>query len=946
MKKIITVIFFLYILITMVSASEEMLFHELESFTSQGHVEVKTHYPNWYKGVPSAGKMMRFYRGSAEKEIMIQKAGLYDVFIRVLKRKNYTFQFSISDGKNFIFTEQNPSVTEETSSFVWYKLTTELLPGKVQLKIRNDSDLMIEIDCIVLVQSSRKYTPNVSDFFAPLYVQVKSESDKPFFLQMFGRLPRAPWSVGYHNISKNGIFHGITAGTNSEADMLRKNESSPWVNIAPLLGELGENLLIFSAMTNFKDLHKEADFTIYFSSTKSMDGLIGQLKRSGVGCGLRCKLNISEKRVVSAKEESRADLKRAENLGPMPGRVPQKFPIGTGISISPCIDEIEIVKNELETLRLLGINMLRCDISFLKSGLFKQYGFNHIFAAHTISYLAKNQGCLSTFRIDYEKELERLAGVLKENAADDKVVYYGLWDEPSYPLEHVLNCPECKNAFPKFLKEKNVALENPILTDDKNNAENYYWTVRYRNYILTEFFKKASTVMHKTIPNLPTGVNIANAVFKNMMNDGCDWFEMDRSGAVFYHWSEDWLNQQTSFQLCGYLIDLMRSSTAGKIPLGIYNVLSRTPWEIEAKAFSELGHGVNALQFFNYGPHYAANSDFNSQRSEIYAPIKSVAYTIGAVDDEIIQAPPMLGDVALLYSTVSDIWNMQEDNLRGCERSLLYLLLRHAGLRSDILYEGDLALNLSKYRVLFIVASHLETKSLQIILDWVKNGGSLYLLPGSLMFDQYNQPLDFDFPRGRMTVQPKGDYHVRRLDKSPWISSVVYNGEEIPVIYVKQELYGKNVLFKNKDGTPAVIREDYGKGNITAFGFFPGHAYVAGGKHEGIAAGTRKYFSCFSYKAAPRKMLRRLFGKSVVPYVETDNYLVEANILDHETKILLVTANWFGKKQQVTFTVNGVFGTIISVKRGSDLKVFEEDSKTKITLEIEVGDIIIMEKKK
>ncbi len=902
------------------AAPEGTLFIEAEKFTLPQKGEVVKHYPQWYTGVPSGGSMMRLVRGGTGTEFAIPAAGEYEISLRMLRSKQQSaFKMTVSS-EVFEFTKDSKARTEKDSSFIWLTVAVKLPEGKSTLTLNKSGSDRLEFDCVVIAPAGKNYEPRINDFFAPFYVQVKSDDDTQFYLHLWGRLPRAPWGIGHFNINKDGIFAGVQAGTKAPAAILKKGDSSPWINIAPYLTEMGVSKLLFYAITSYPRMHENSAFTLYFSTTSSMEGLVATLNRQGKGAGMRLGVDLENRRIIDPADEIRKSMEYARNAGEMPGKRPVRFPVGTGLWLDPELDSEALLNGELEILRSLGLNMLRCDYGFHTSGLFDEYGFKHRFDAFSIFYLARPAGCLSSLRPDFDQVITGRAG----RAQKDKTAIYLLMDEPSFSLEHVLKCQACQAGFGPYLKQQNIEFADPKVTGEKSNPVMYYWTVRYRNHILTEFFRRASDLM----PGLPTGVNIANALFSNMMEDGCDWFELFGSGALRKGWGEDWINQSTSFQLSGYLLEVLRAACRSKnVPYGIYNILHRTPWEIEAKAFTEIGHGIDSMQFFDYGPEYAKNGDFTSRRSEIYPTLKSIAYTVGGVDEELAAGVPARGDMAMLYSTVSDIWNMGKGNPRGRERAFMYLLLRHTGYRTDVIYEGDLKNELDKYRILYVGETHVFRDTYDRIMDWVKKGNALYLAPGAMGFDEYNRPL---WERGKITIQEKGDFHSRRLDKSPKLGEAVFEDIKLPIILVKQDLVD-----------PAVVREQHGKGTVTMFGFLPGTAYVAGAKHEGsVVAGSERFFSCTSYPEGPRGMMEKLInGKKLI---SSDNYLVEANVLQSANNLLIAVANWNGKPVTVNITVDGIY-SVKSVKKGT-LSVVNEQDKTVIKLSVEAGDILYCQK--
>ena len=150
----------------------------------------------------------------------------------------------------------------------------------------------------------------------------------------------------------------------------------------------------------------------------------------------------------------------------------------------------------------------------------------------------------------------------------------------------------------------------------------------------------------------------------------------------------------------------------------------------------------------------------------------------GQFDDIIQQSPSQgasTGEVALYFSTAADAWmegcvygKMQthvldlpahvtlcvadlprmihaSDKDASCTtfwagKRGLYILLRHRGLRVDVINEDDVldGPTLAKYSTLYITDPHVSAAATTAIAGWVAAGGTLYATASGGLFDHAN----------------------------------------------------------------------------------------------------------------------------------------------------------------------------------------------------------------
>ncbi len=847
--------------------------------------------------------------------------------------------------------------------------------------------LMIFNFCAISIFAEiKKNTPPNS----PLYVKVKilPEQKTAIGIHISGRRPYRPWPVPRSNITSKGLFtdEGVNAGLGDKSTFLKSGEESPWVNIAPLLAATGDNRLQFCAVTGSVTtvpFPADANFTLSFSRTSGMDGLIKSFTRQGHGAGMLCMINLQHPdKITDDLQSSADDLKYAQADPEVPGRRPEKFSIGTALALDNEIVTPETIGNELQAMRLLNLNTLKCPPATAAASAFSDNGFR-LYYGGLRTYLTKIPDCQSS--IDYDKisnEVKKYAEELKKYGLTDKLCFINTRDEPGTVLEHFLKCKECSKQFVEFLKKSGITPESlkiknydeAVLQKDSSiNPYLYYYTMKFRNRTMADSFRAATEAINKELPGVPVLTNYSTELIWNMASRGADIFEIQRSGALTYGGTEDWCNWSGTYQLAGFQMAVMRAACR---PLnqkyGILNILvSRSPWEIQAKGFVETGHGVNSIRFFNYGPYYAPSNDQTSQRPEIYPPIKRFAAATGAVEDYLLNGNIPDGDAAMLYSITSDIWNLDGKKDRdapfGMERSYLYLLLKHIGCRTDILADEDIKREfLDKYKLLFIVDSHLPRAAITALSEWVKRGGTLYLGAGALQYDEFNRPLDLDnvlgIKRGKYQfVTAPGRPPFELLKVKP-LSNVNFSGGQIQVICGRENapvgLEGDFIA--GSAGTPSVYVQKCGSGRVISCGFFPALSYIqaaiiAKGKPVKLdlhaeddtpVVNIANFYSCRVYPETQRKLFAKILEYAACNVrLKTSDYLVESNLIDAPSAVIIALANWNGAERETVVTIKGypAFKRIYAILNKVELVKSITDT-TVLKIKVGPGDYIVAEK--
>ncbi len=828
--------------------------------------------------------------------------------------------------------------------WVWDKTEFDAQAGSFEIQLSKIRPVGVHgcgrnVDLLILTQNL-SYEPTILDLY-PFFVRIRAlpGQTRPVGIHVFGKRPYAPWYTPHANITKTGDKRGINTGLDKSDELLTAGQESPWVNLAPLLGYGGANQVNLYAIRQYGVLESEAFFAVDFSKTPSEAGLIRSVERTGSGDGLFFSVDLTDYSLITELDGSAADLARAQSVPETPGRLPRQFPFFTGMKLSKERSTAQAVDTENQALETIGIaGERRWPASF----------FFH---------LTDQPGCLS------QPNRDRIQNQMSESAQQFKSLYgdfsravsLNAMDEPGFEFSHIESCAHCQAGFNDYLKSLGVdnsdgklILNNQPDAPSLQEKQSYYYTRRYLNHIMTEMLRAGTEAAKETWTNVPVTVNFATETLSgNMAKRGLDWYEIFNSGALTFGWTEDWGGWSRTYQSNGYLVDAMRSACRQKgVPFGIYNVLSvGTAWEIQAKGFMEIGHGCRAMSFFNYGPHYAISSDTNSQRSEIYEGIKRLTFAVGAVEDA-LGGPNQLadglgntarGDVAALHSITCDLWHATKDNPFGRERVALNLLLRHCNVASDVLGEDELKSRLSQYNVLFAADSHVKRELVPILADWVRSGGVLYVSAGALERDEFDQPLGLleqlgvKRPEFQLEQSPgRPEFEMPNLKELGRAETPTAPG--LKIVCAKQ-------------GAPVQTREA-GRGKLVLVGFFPGISYFSEAKKV-----ADDNYTVVDFLAPGREFMEQVLkNANVRSRITTDNYRVEANLLESPRADLLVLSNWTGAPQTVSVcfpdganqyrSIRPTAGKLISVDSAQSI----ESTAVYVTVQIAAGDIIELSK--
>lgn len=804
-------------------------------------------------------------QGVATTKINVPAAGRYAVWVRhTVGRGNLRgpFRLRIMRGEEELatasFDEQAPeSDPAMIHRYDWSHFEADLPAGLLNLAIDKLSPLICssytrQIDCIALTTDT-EYQPDVQHWQPKVWLRVRlgPAETPPVYIHCFADHFRAPWYMHF-SLSKDG-FEQRVAPTPGRAVFLEAGEATPWCDITPAIHEdRGARLELRGAEKySYDEWLPQLDATFDFGTEPRDDAIVKSFHREGPGAGLVVLVPgvLSE----ATGDQLRRDTSyRDENVSlgatveqPQFGRRPERFPVILTMRMRPELFETGIREDEYAVAAQMGFTGTRDH----PDDLLRSFGFRD-FVAHPTSWQMEEQCYLQPLR---EKIVENIGKAAANWDQPPTVVM--ITDEPkARPLEHAVSCATCTERFRALLREEGVTLQElgvaawddvrPVVGADRSaHPVAYYWSQRLRAKAFADFLRLQTQECTKAFPGTPPAtVNFSDSTVYGvgMYRGGVDYFELFRTGALTMAWSEDWSNIASTYQCCGWNVELLDAAARDLgLPLGMYVISSygRTPLDVKLKAYSSLGRGVDVLQSFSYGPYYCGHEPGWYLNAPIYRAWSELCRETGAAEDLLVGAERVPSDVAFLYSTTTDIWTADECELYGHDRMHTYLALTHAQIPVEVLDEEDVTKGaLDRYRVLYLFGPNLKTEAAEAVAAWVRAGGTLHLGAGAAMADMYNRParpLDeaLGLERGEVELLENHVGPGRYLANLQPQGSVSFAAGEMTVLGLRQPIAmapstNVSLACPAEDGTPLHARVTCGEGMVFVAGFMPGLGYI------------------------------------------------------------------------------------------------------------------------
>jgi hypothetical protein len=801
--------------------------------------------------------------GTASAPVKITAAGDYRIWVRHNYHADRKGPFTLTVTKN------DKAISEKTFDlgaregvkdwlYVWDFVDVSLAPGNHQLTLtkhenQNCSGYVRNVDCL-LITTDKDTEPNHLEHGPQTWMRVTLGDvyEKPVQVHIFADHYRAPW-YGHWHLSKAGTVNGLRY---IKANALQNGESSPWCNITPMLYQDTGAILNITARHTYYNQADRLQAKFEFATAADENSIVRTMHIDAEPNGL---IVVMPPNLVSEENLDRFKIDRefAEATGkiadaydwPTIGKKPEKIPFYISATVggySTPVDQ-EIMDREWKTLDYFGFSNRDPDKPTL----------------HGKIWLGKNQ---SFCQPDVEK-MRANAAVHAQHFAEsgkkiEDVTFCMLTDEPTgQPSEFMVKDPAYHAAFRAWLKGKlgktpaDLLVENwdqvvPVLESERDDHPAlHYFTQQFRTRALGDFMATQREILAEAYgrDDIPTLVNFSDgAVYTaNLYSQGVDYFELLDSDDQNAIWSEDWSNGASSYQCAAFNVDLMRAAARDREQtLGHFLIAyaGRKGWDIKTKAASETARGIRIWQAYSYGVPWGTHAggptwDNHTIYStpEIWDDLSEVVREIGGAEDLLVDAEPLPAEVALLYSSSTDIWTMKKNFAYGFDRMHTWMALAHAQIPVDILSERQIERGaLDDYKVAYLSGPNLTRAAAEKLAAWVNAGGILHLSAGAASRDEFNRPLttlNHLIPATRGPVEPhqafvnSGSY-VHILKPS---NTVTAGDQELEVLSVSQKQTAKpgaETLATFADGSPATVFAAAGKGRIVSHSYLPALPYI------------------------------------------------------------------------------------------------------------------------
>ena len=537
---------------------------------------------------------------------------------------------------------------------------------------------------------------------------------------------------------------------------------------------------------------------------------------------------------------------------------------------------------------------------------------------------------------EYEEEYIKY---LKNNGLKPKDFGKKTWEE--IKPYGVWNC---------FYARKN----RPKDRNDINACKNYYWTLRFWNYVNSEVYKIVTGTLEKKLPWITTRVNFGPPWLYEYCSylRGAEIWEFARNRSVSSMWNEDWLNtygwRHSGIQLCSFLVDLSRSCAKLKnLEVNAF-VMPEGKENIQLKLASVIGKGAKKIDIYRYGPWYASPDNW-SENLGMTEGIANFLRKLEKVEDVLFYGKVPETKVAIIWSSSNEVW--RETDANTYDMHLVYLALQHSQIPIDFINEKEIEEGkLENYKVAYLLSEYISEKAIKNIINWVKMGGFLWFDATSGTGNEYGQKINILTSFSGIEIKEIKESEVKGFNpqyipkEKAIVGKIKLEGENNEI-----ECIGTKVIFdiksndakiigKYEEGGPAIIERQIGKGKIFYIGTYLGLSYSI--DVERIPGKIET-----GYKDIKRNLITKIVDDANIDRkVICSVPCLEVDILESEKGIGVVIANYSGsdvKHEQVKIKIKTekVVKQVLSANLGN-INFKNENNYVEFVIPIEVVDLI------
>ena len=622
---------------------------------------------------------------------------------------------------------------------------------------------------------------------------------------------------------------------------------------------------------------------------------------------------------------------------------------GTGSYYGTRFTNKAVLEAEIQTLRLLGVNGFVGGPRFLSESkdfnrmVYAQLGGYPVPAAQKGRDVA-DAGCpfapgvAARTKEMIEKGLAAALAMPVEEVwwrTEDEIG--SIFDRAPEGKAHPATCTNCAEGFRAYLRDRGLkpgdfgkaewAELRPVDLTAKPAATGLaaYHTAMFQNHASARLFTpvrdaiaRANGEKRKGQPSIYSFALRGNTFL--MGGHSLDFFEYYRAAdnAFVYETSN---RDARIWGWDSYLCDVGRTVGAAQdLKLRIY-VKPHRGAPIQ-RALSAAARGFGMIYWYTYGPEYVKGDTF-AGNDEVLAKTARAASLLARTEEVLYGASwAVPAEVAVVNPRSSEIWARLSGGSPAAYENAkwTYTALAHAHLPVDPLDEGMLATaDLSRYKVIYISGAHLTAAAASKIADWVKAGGTLHTSAGGLARDEADRPLAALEPVLGLQARPPVDFWtpVKAYGATKLEPYAVAGGAEIDrlKIVVGREVLkpapGTETVARFADGSAAVTRRAFGKGEAWVAGFYPGLEYSA-------AVRAEEFDMSRDFDAVRRSQVAGPALARTKPVVDADQPLVEGVLLRNGGRRAVTLMNWAYRAQGKTTTLVSFKELKITIRGAAD----------------------------
>ena len=624
-----------------------------------------------------------------------------------------------------------------------------------------------------------------------------------------------------------------------------------------------------------------------------------------------------------------------EKLFPQPASPPKQFAVighlagyGEGIRYGVRHCNPAIVADECQSLRLLGMNGLVGETSVAlaeAAGLTNE--FRRIYwggpgAGSPMNFIrgkggAEQENC--PFDPAYQPFFTQMVhGAIAEHRRAGAKESWGLWwDEIGVAAkQHIADCGRCAGVFRDYVRRQKVELAelgqtswdavmpydiygnaDPTIVRSPADQLRYYYTYRFMTYATAQLFpetcrklKEAGILLYSMQGPTPS--------WNGHSLDWNEFYDLDSNAAFVFETSN---RDPRTWQWESYLADIGRGiASRHQMPMGA--LIKPHRGAPEQRMLSLVSRGVRVIEWYTYGPDYVKGDSF-SQSPELLKRVAKAGRFLGRSEEFLYGATvASQAEVAFVSPRSSEIWGRATHlGVTAFEDAKwVYLALAHAHIPVDILSEQQLAEgNLGRYKVLYVIGPNLRRDSAGKLQAWVKAGGTLWTDAIGLARDEADQPAKALYEMtglNRRTLETWGGVELYRAvdlkplaeTNAPASATFTWNKKKLRAFVGREPLEtdAGEVLARFSDDKAALVKRQYGKGEVIIAGFWAGLTYSAEVRRSGFDMKKDFDVSLRALISAPA------IARNVYRPVTSTEGLVEAVLLQKDGRRVVTLMNW------------------------------------------------------